>query len=56
MTRQRAEEIRGVWDALDGDISTERLMQMVADTCKCDAGDVAEALAITEGHATASIL
>lgn len=52
MSPERAKEIRAAWDAIEGgdsDISTERLMQMTADTCGCDVGDVAEALAISEG-------
>ena len=32
----------------DGDISTERLLQMVADDCGCDISDVVNALAESE--------
>lgn len=38
-------EILAVYEALDDDdISTERLLSMVADTCECDIDDVVEAL------------
>ena len=40
------EEILIVYDMLDDeDISTERLLSMVADECDCDYSDVVEALA-----------
>lgn len=40
-------EILEVYDALDDeDVSTERLLCMVADTCGCDIDDVVEALAM----------
>lgn len=38
-------EILEVYEALDDDdVSTERLLCMVADTCGCDIDDVVEAL------------
>lgn len=51
MKPARAEYIRGVYDVIeegDPDISTERLLQMTADGCECDTGDVAEALRLTK--------
>ena len=40
-------EILEVYEALDDDdVSTERLLCMVADTCGCDIDDVVEALAM----------
>lgn len=39
------EAICNAYDMLnDDDISTERLLQMVADHCDCDTGDVVDAL------------
>ena len=39
------DEIMASWDAHDDDdISTEMLIQMVADDCKCEADDVIETL------------
>ena len=41
----RDDEIMASWDAHDDDdISTERLIQMVADDCKCGIDDVIETL------------
>lgn len=41
----RDDEIMASWDAHDdNDISTEMLIQMVADDCKCGIDDVIEAL------------
>ena len=41
----RDNEIMASWDAHDSDdISTERLLQMVADDCKCEVDDVVETL------------
>lgn len=45
-----AEKVRDTWDmfeAAEPDISTERLIAMVGDYCKCDASDVCEALFAT---------
>ena len=40
-------EILEVYEALDDDdVSTERLLCMVADICECDIDDVVEALAM----------
>jgi hypothetical protein len=40
------EHIVATWDALDDDnLSTETLVQMVADACHCSTDDVAAALA-----------
>lgn len=40
-------EILETYEALDDDdVSTERLLCMVADICECDIDDVAEALAM----------
>ena len=41
----RDNEIMESWDVHDSDdISTERLLQMVADDCKCEVDDVVETL------------
>ena len=41
----RDDEIMASWDAHDDDdISTERLLEMVADDCKCEVDDVVETL------------
>lgn len=50
MSSERQKKIFDAWFAIEeaepGEVSTERLMQMTADQCKCDCGDVAEALYI----------
>jgi len=39
------EKIKASWDSHDDDdVSTERLLQMVADDCNCDIEDVVETL------------
>ena len=41
----RDNEIMDSWDTHDSDdISTERLLQVVADDCKCEVDDVVETL------------
>ena len=45
MNKSKKEEIRAAWELLDdGDISTERLLQMVADACSCTVSEVVEAV------------
>lgn len=45
LSKVKRDEIRAMWEVFDDDdISTERLLQMVADACKCDIGDVVEAV------------
>jgi len=48
MNRKKAEEIVISYRFHDdGEVSDETLIQMVCDDCSCDAGDVAEALAMS---------
>lgn len=45
MTELRRLEILGVYELFDTeDVSNERLLQMVADTCECEIDEVLEAL------------
>ena len=45
MTELRRLEILGVYELLDtDDVSDERLLQMVVDTCGCEIDEVLEAL------------
>lgn len=45
MTELRRLEILGVYELLDTeDVSDERLLQMVSDTCGCEIDEVLEAL------------
>lgn len=45
MTELRRFEILGAYELLDTeDVSDERLLQMVADTCGCEIDEVLEAL------------
>lgn len=38
--------IKATWEMFDdGDISTERLLQLVADACDCTVSDVVDAIA-----------
>jgi hypothetical protein len=51
MKLKRAIEIKAIWNMVEKkepDISTERLLETVADICKIDASDVCEALMMTE--------
>jgi hypothetical protein len=57
MSKQQRREaldtrIRAAWDAFDDDISTERLLQMVADACGCDTYRVAAGLQRTAQEST----
>ena len=44
MTKKQGEIVATYILFDDGDISTERLMAMVCDTCHCDISDVIDAL------------
>lgn len=45
MTELKRLEILGAYELLDTeDVSDERLLQMVADTCECEIDEVLEAL------------